>query len=321
MRLLVPVGLVSIALLACVPSVVRAQAECDDDALAFLAAEHALDHTAPGALLAEARRGGASYPSLHVNTLADDDLAGRDAWLAALRARGLGPLRCGEALDGTSRVVVAAPAQGQLVREGRVLRVRLAEGFRAPVVYVRSEAAEPIAVGVEDGIALLDLDAIAAPSQLQLVATGADGPRPVAELAIGALPETDEVLPADASLLSLLRGRAGAGSLRPNRILARVAEAHAERVCESGHVAHELDGGGDARERLRSERIEARHVGEVIARAADEEGAWRALARSPSHRAAIGDRRFTDVGIAHVERSGHACLVVVLAAWPRPVAR
>jgi hypothetical protein len=295
--------------------------ECEDPALGELAARHALDHTPPSILLGEARASGASYPSLHVITLADDDLAGRDAWMAALGRRGLGPLRCGEALDETSRVVVAAPAQGALVRDGRVLHVHLSEGFRAPIVYVRSEGAEPLAVGVEEGVALLDVESIEAPAQLQLVATGADGPRPIAELALGAVAPVDESLPADPTLLSLLRSRAGAGTLRPNRILGRVAEEHAEAVCATAHVAHELEDGLDARERLRRAHLEARHVGEVIARAGDEAGAWRALARSPSHRAAIGDRRFTDVGIARVEQGEHTCLVVVLAAWPRRLAR
>lgn len=300
---------------------VRAQ-DCDDAVLGELAARHALDHTPPDALLEAARARGASFPSMHVVTLADDDVAGRDAWLAALARRGLGPLRCGEALSETSRVVAAAPAQGQLMRDGRLLRVRLAEGFSSPVVYVRPHGVEPVAVGVEEGVALVDLDAIESPAELQLVASGPDGPRPVAALRIGAAdPEQEETLPTDASLLSLLRARVGAGALRPNRILARVAEDHAEAVCASAHVAHDLGDGGDARERLRRAHLEARHVGEVVARAADEADAWRALARSPSHRAAIGDRRFTDVGIAHVEARGHSCLVVVLAAWPRRLAR
>lgn len=314
------VGLVAVVAVLALGAPARAD-ECEDPVLGELAARHALDHTPPSILLGEARASGASFPSLHVITLADDDLAGRDAWMASLRRRGLGPLRCGEALDETSRVVVAAPAQGALVRDGRVLRVQLTEGFRAPIVYVRSEGAEPLAVGVEEGVAQLDVESIEVPAQLQLVATGADGPRPIAELALGRPPADDEGLPHDPSLVTLLRARAGAGALRPNRILGRVAEAHAEAVCATAHVAHELEDGGDARERLRRAHLEARHVGEVIARAGDEEGAWRALARSPSHRAAIGDRRFTDVGIARVEEGEHTCLVVVLAAWPRRLAR
>lgn len=307
-----------LALGVCVgaPSGVSAQDACDDDALSALAAAHALDQTTASELLAQARTVGATHPSLHLVTLADDDLAGRAAWLQALVARGLGPLRCGEALTETSRVVVAVPAQGSIaVDEGRV-RVSLVAGFREPVVYVRAAGTEPIAVPVQDGVAAVDLAAIDVPMQLQLVATGPDGPRPVAELAL-ARERSEAPLPEDASLLTWLRARSSVGALRPNRLLRAVAQEHAERVCRSGHVAHELGEAGDAEDRLRRAGVVARHVGEVVARASDEPATWRALARSPSHRSAIGDRRFTDVGIGVAEQGAHRCLVVVLAAWPR----
>ncbi len=299
-----------------VSSRASAQEACEDEALSALAARHALDHLSASELLSQARASGASYPSLHLVTLADDDLAARASWLRALAGRGLGPLHCGEALTETSRIVVAAPAQGSIERVGDQLRVELTPGFREPVVYVRAAGAEPVAVPVEAGIVVLDLHAIEAPTQLQLVATGPDGPRPIAELALSG--EVSEApLPEDGSLLTLLRARAGAGALRPNRILGRLAEEHAERVCALGHVAHEVGDTGNAEERLRGARLSARHVGEVVARASDEPATWRALARSPSHRAALGDRRFTDVGLGEAQRGGHRCLVVILAAWPR----
>jgi len=305
-----------VGLLLGVSSRASAQDSCDDDALSALAAQHALDHLGASELLAQARGEGASYPSLHIVTLADDDLAARAVWLRSLVGRGLGPLRCGEALTETSRVVVAAPAQGSIERVGDLVRVQLSPAFREPVVYLRAAGAEPVALPVEDGVVGVDLGAIDAPTQLQLVATGPDGPRPIAELALsGAVAEAP--LPEDASLLTFLRARAGAGALRPNRILRRLAEEHAVRVCARRHVAHEVGDTGNAEERLRGARLVARHVGEVVARASDEPATWRALSRSPSHRAAIGDRRFTDVGIGQDEHGGHRCLVVVLAAWPR----
>jgi uncharacterized protein YkwD len=40
--------------------------------------------------------------------------------------------------------------------------------------------------------------------------------------------------------------------------------------------------------------------------------------RSPSHRLAVTDKRFTDVGIGQAfDAKGHSCVVVLLAAWPR----
>jgi hypothetical protein len=291
---------------------------CGDPTLSELAATHALEDLGPAELLARARAAGASHPSLHLVALADDDLEGRARWLRGLAARGLGPLVCGEALVETSRIVLAAPAQGSLSIEGHVLRVTLTPRFSEPVVYVRSGEHEPQAHAVRDGVAEVDLDAVEAPAQIQLVARGPEGPRPIAELDLGGAVE-DAGLPADASAVSLLRARAGAGPLRPNRLLRRLAEAHAERVCLSGHVAHAIGDEGDAQARVRAARLEARHVGEVVSRARDDEGAWRALAASPSHRAALGDRRFTDVGIATTAHDGHTCLVVLLASWPRRI--
>ncbi len=308
--------------LAAVTISARAEAQsgessgCGDDSLSALAALHALDHVGPTELLARARREGASYPSLHVITLSDDDLAGRSRWLRGLAARGLGPLVCGEALLETSRVVVAAPAQGSLVIDGRSLRVTLASRFAEPVVYVRCRDAEPRAYRVEDGVAQIDLASVEIPAQLQLVATGPEGPRPVAELHVGD-GEVVDSLPEDPTVITFLRARSFAGPLRPNRLLVEVAEEHAERVCETGHVAHEIADEGNAEERLRRAHVEARHVGEVVSRASDARGAWRALVASPSHRAALGDRRFTDVGIGRVQHEGRTCLVVVLASWPR----
>lgn len=294
----------------------RAQTSCDDDALSALAAAHALDHLSPNELLSRARAQGASYPSLHLVTIADDDLPGRARWLRGLASRGLGPLVCGEALLETSRVVVAVPAQGSLVIDGRSLRVSLSPRFTEPVVYVRSGSTEPRAYGVEDGVAQIDLSHVEIPAQLQLVATGPEGPRPVAELRVGEA-EILDALPEDESVITLLRARAGAGPLRPNRLLGDVAERHAERVCATGHVAHEIAETGNAEERLRRAHVEARHVGEVVSRARDARGAWHALVESPSHRAALGDRRFTDVGMAAIDHEGRTCIVVVLASWPR----
>jgi hypothetical protein len=316
--LLVPTCVVLGALLAVPVARAQTSGECEDSGLSELAATHALEHLSPSELLARARSGGASHPSLHLVVLADDDLAARSRWLRGLAARGLGPLICGEALTETSRVVVAAPAQGSLAIEGRTLRVSLTPRFSEPVVYVRSGTSEPRAYAVREGVATVDLSLVEAPAQIQLVATGPEGPRPIAELDVGDA-SAGPSLPPDATVISVLRARSEAGPLRPNRLLREVAEDHAERVCASGHVAHAIGERGDAEARLRAAHVEARHVGEVVSRARDEEGAWRALTASPSHRAALGDRRFTDVGIAHIETEGHTCLVVVLASWPRRI--
>ena len=303
----------------------QAASRCDDDALAQLALRHAIDGTSADALLTSARtEAQAQYPSLHLVTLRADDDAGREAWIDQLRARGLTPLRCGEARSAERVVYVAAPTQGTLELTPEGVRITLTSGFVAPVVYVRSGSAEPLAFAVREGVAEVPFETLATPLVLQLVATNAHGPRPIAELVIGGdaatRNEPDEALPTDASLLDLLRARQERGALRPNRMLVRAAQAHAEQTCRAGQVAHVLSPEGDARARLLHSHIAARHVGEVVARAEDEAGAWRALAESPSHRLAIGDARFTDVGIGRAESRGRTCLVVILAAWPRWVA-
>jgi len=303
----------------------QAASRCDDDALAQLALHHAMDGTSADALLSEARTGGlAQYPSLHLVTLGSEDVAGRDAWIARLLARGLGPLRCGEARNAQRVVYVAAPAQGSLELTPEGVRVALTEGFAAPVVYVRSGMAEPVAFAVHEGLAEVPFETLATPLVLQLVATNAHGPRPIAELVIGgqvaSASTPSEALPTDASLIDLLRARHERGALRPNRMLARAAQAHAEQSCRVGQVAHVLGDEGDARARLLQGHIAARHVGEVVARAKNETAAWRTLTKSPSHHLAIGNTRFTDVGIGRAQSRGRTCLVVILAAWPRWIA-
>ena len=115
------------------------------------------------------------------------------------------------------------------------------------------------------------------------------------------------------------RGK-GVGTLRQNDILSHSAQRHAERVCELGRVAHRLDQGDDPETRLRDEHIEARAVGEAVARADSADAALAAVFESPSHRDAVAERRFTDAGIGQAfDQKGHTCLVVLLAAWPRRI--
>ena len=112
----------------------------------------------------------------------------------------------------------------------------------------------------------------------------------------------------------------GVGTLRPNQALTRSAQRHAHRVCELGQVGHRLGQGGDPETRLRDEHIAARSVGEAIARAESADAALGAVFESPSHRLAVTDRRFTDVGLGQAfDAKGHTCLVVLLAAWPRRI--
>jgi hypothetical protein len=215
-----------------------------------------------------------------------------------------------------------APEAGhlRLHRDGR-LEVSLADGWRAPRLHARAADGALWQRGVRPGEPVAVPADLRRPVALQLVAEGPRGPRPVAERVLGGAAPRDRVVPSDepvALRLSRLRRSAGASPLRANRLLRAVATRHARRVCDGGAVSH-LGPDGDPEARLARAGIRARHVGETIARAADPSAAWAALLRSPSHRSALVDRRFTDAGVGRArDDAGRSCLVVLLAAWPRP---
>ena len=120
--------------------------------------------------------------------------------------------------------------------------------------------------------------------------------------------------------LGAFRRSEGVPGLRQNQLLSQSAQRHAERVCELGKVAHRLGEGDDPETRLREEHIEARSVGEAVARAGSADAALTAVFDSPSHRMAVTERAFTDAGIGQaLDGKGHTCLVVLLAAWPRRI--
>ena len=223
---------------------------------------------------------------------------------------------CGEARSEGRRLVLAGPLAATVAIASGLVTVDLADGWREPRLYARDARGDTWEQAFVDGRAEIPSDLVS-PVLVQVVATGPDGPRPVAEQRVGegppvAVVRSDEPV---ATRVDRLRESAEVGPLRRNQLLARVAERHARAICRDGRVSH-LTGGADPVERLAREGIRARHVGETAARSRDLDTAYAATLRSPSHRAALVDRRFTDIGVGSAE--GH-CLVVLLAAWPRAV--
>lgn len=310
------------ALLALAPAVAGAQPCAPDAALDRAALALLEDELTPAALVEAARAAGSDAPVLDSIVIRDGDASRRDRFLARVRARrGVVPLACGEARAADRWLVLAAPRAGRIELAEGGLRVGLEPGWRDARLYVRDARGQIWQRSVRPGeLVALPRD-LEAPLRVQLVASGPGGPRPIAERHIGegeerVVPSSDQPVLAR---VAALRASEGLGALRENRLLGRVASAHAERVCREGRVSH-LGGEGDPEDRLAEAGLRARHVGEAIARAADPSRAYAALLESPSHRAALTDRRFTDAGVGRAEdASGASCVVVLLAAWPRPV--
>lgn len=247
------------------------------------------------------------------------------AWVEGLIDTADAPLICGRARSGQRVVLVAAVRAGSITMAGKNrVHAEVVEDFRDPYLMVRDGAggSRRIAVDGEAYGSTLTLPVEwPRPLFLQLVATGPNGPRPVAERWVGKIPQHEPTLGGSQSpeaWLLQLRRSAGARTLRTNRLLSREATSHAQNVCDSGKLGHELDPTGDPEARLLKRGIEARVVGEAVARARTMREALHAIEDSPSHRMTVTDPRFTDAGFGEAKDDrGRTCAVVLLASWPR----
>lgn len=324
-------------LLLAISTTAQAQPEpCPSDAALTRAAEALIARAEPpsGAeLIAAARAVGADVPVVDALIIRDGDADRRARFLERTRRRREAPLVCGEARTEDRWLVLAGPRAGRIEPVGAgAVRVALEADWRSPRLHAQDAEGALWEHEARDGERIELPSELAPPIRVQLVASGPAGPRPVAErilssadLELGAAEPGPELVVARSDRpvherFAALRA-SQAREVRVNRLLARVATAHAEGLCRERRVSH-LSSEGDPRDRLARAGIRARHVGEVVARAEDSGRAYEALLRSPSHRAALGDRRFTDAGIGEArDDEGWTCLVVLLAAWPRPVGR
>jgi uncharacterized protein YkwD len=258
------------------------------------------------------------------------------------------PMACGIA-HGASKHLLLATARGGVLQpldaRSRAVRGKLQPGFKAAelVIADASGGLQRFAVDARSLARGVPLDAeLPRPVQIQLVARGRHGPRPLAERVLpaddasaddsAARPSPSEPPPVatssaaehsgarTAALLTELRHDERRPDLRDNDLLTKVASEHAQRVCAKGVVAHELERGANPEQRLRAAGIQARRVGETVARAASSEAAFAAFEHSPSHRLTLLERGFTDVGIGEsIDAQQRHCVVVLLAEWPRYV--
>ena len=248
------------------------------------------------------------------------------AWLIDIKAKADGPLVCGRGRSGDRVVLIAAVQAGRLTMVSREsVRAEVISTFRDPFLVVRSndQPARRIPIGAEGRAPIAIPNDWGRPLFVQLLATGPSGPRPVAERWVGRIPKGPSSRPTaetPAAWLHQLRRASGSRSLRSNRLLSREAATHAQTVCESGRVGHELNPHADPEARLLRQGVEARVVGEAVARARTLSEALYAIEDSPSHRMTVTDPRFTDVGYGtSKDDRDRTCVVVLLAAWPRHV--
>jgi uncharacterized protein YkwD len=335
-----------ILLLALLPASAVADAggaapDCSEEtALSRAAAELLLSGRppAPEALQRAVREAGSDAVGVRAFFLPDAE-ANPARWLDRFRRQTDAPTVCGFARSDRGQLLLVAARAGSLEPlSGASASVRgsLAAGFRKPELVVEDAAGELQRLAVETqalarGVPISD--ELARPARVQLVAHGPAGPRPVAERIIpsraqeydrtGAASGADPQRQLPLVLrLDRLRQAAGRVALRENRLLARVAAAHARHVCEAGRVAHELDPGVDPQRRLNAAGVQARRVGETVARAGSAAAAFAAFEHSPSHRLTLVEPGFTDAGIGEAtDEDGATCVVVLLAAWPRYVGR
>jgi hypothetical protein len=334
-----------ILLLALLPASARADAgreapDCDEDpTLSHAAAELLLrpEPPEPSALARALREAGSDAVGVRAYLTRGAE-AKASKWLADFKRAADAPAVCGFARsehDQLLLVVARAGSLDPLTVHGAVVRGRVADGFRRPEIVVEDAEGNLRRFAVDRaqlarGIPISDQ--LARPVRVQLLARGPAGPRPIAERMLPGLGEAsgaDEAgAPSDAPplpvtvRLAALREQHGLPAVRANRLLAGIAAAHAQRVCEGGRVAHELEPGEDPEQRLRRAGVSARLVGETVARASSAGAAFGAFERSPSHRLTLLERSFTDAGIGEVtDSAGRSCVVVLLAAWPRYVGR
>jgi len=287
-----------------------------------------LQHIPPSPeLIRKAREAGVDANPVYAKFGVTGEFDSFKTWLENLNETADAPLICGRARSGERIVLVAAVRAGALELVGRNrLHAEVIEDFRDPYLVVRDASGSSRRLAVDGGdygatISLpLEWDR---PLFVQLVATGPSGPRPVAERWVGKMPEgasTRSGSQSPEAWLRQVRRASGARSLRSNRLLSQEATSHAQTVCESGKFGHDLDPDGDPEARLLKRGIEARVVGEAVARAATMRDALHAIEDSPSHRMTVTDPRFTDAGYGKAkDEKGRTCAVILLAAWPRKV--
>jgi uncharacterized protein YkwD len=265
-------------------------------------------------------------PQSGAPALAEQDVTDRSArtpLLSAVRAED--GKRAGKAVHSSMRPATNGKRAGEAAHPGAWRATDATSGERAG--DLTQPGASRAGEGVSAGTAADAVSGERASKAARPVAgpaADADSGRRISEaIHPVAGPATDAASGGELSRrLLALRAERGRGRLRENRLLREAANLHATEVCAKGRVAHEVEPGVGPDERLARAGLDARVLGEAIARAEGTQSALDALKNSPSHLFTLLDPRFTDFGIGVARDSAQKyCFVVLLCAWPRYVGK
>ena len=286
------------------------------------------DAVTPESLSSAVRSAGSDLLNLQAMEFSAKDNRKLASWLRAQGAKAHAPLVCGMAKAGNRTLWIAAERAASIEVNHNILQIKVAEPYVEPEVFIEDPTGRVhrYLLGEKELRDGFRLDAsLAYPLKVQVLAKGPQGPKPLAQRQIGKGKSSSyQLIPTGklSDTLSALRAQYSSLPLRNNQLLRRVASKHAQAVCKSGEVVHELDEGGDPEARVALKNIQARSIGETVARAEDTRSAFAAMLASPSHRYTLLLSEYTDAGMAEARDAlGRSCLVIVLASWPRTVAR
>ncbi len=266
------------------------------------------------------------------------------AWLSKIPVQGQS--RCGAAhvrlAEGSAAVLLLSDVLAELApvpsraRAGEWLEVRaqlLVSASDAKVVVLGSRGApKPVPTTLSNGV----VRARFAPSEpgvwlVQVLATVAAGPRPVAEAMVFAevapvafqarsAPGEDAGGSGDPSdaLFAMLNGARRLEGLPPlsrDPRLDLVAREHSDAMAAAGVLGHDVGHGGVGA-RLEAAGLGPSTYGENIARAESPARAHRVIWASPSHRGNLLDQSYRAVGVAVVEAQKSVWVTEVFATFP-----
>lgn len=299
-------------------------ARCRPDGRLLPAARAALDPTAPtdDAQRARTEAAGMFAPTVQTVVLPSADPVALAAAIDGARHPALLP-RCALATDGRRVALALAPRVVEVLSErahgALTIRAALPQFVSAPQLAV-TDRDGAVTVFALDAAGSVTLPVAVVPATIQVIATLADGPIPLATWhPTPASPAARDVLTDARDLLGAInreRARAGAAPLRRDPLLDGVAAGHARNLAARGVIAHRPTPDDGPIERLERAHVVAERVAENLARAQTLTDAHARWMGSPSHRANVLDPALDALGVGVAARDGELYVVELFATHP-----